>query len=402
MVLRGCGECLVCGMKFVVRAGVGLEQVCSHTFDCPNCFSSITLQVRLGPPPAAWCEFGENCREADEDAGDITVVNLHPAAAFGIDQYHAPFAFPSMQYLDLVAPFMRNPAGSRHLDAAQSFELPETKLLWSIVRSVMSLHLKGDPAGVRTKQINRYVEQRRKYLPQFACSTTFKCIASFFDDALFPAIGNLRQPLRGSISGLRTAHAQEMSDFENYYRTDLEREHFGRYLHLFDDYFSNFDQFRQLLAYARVGQDDVDDLIVGAKHFNEIKLYYGQAYETLTSAYVTLACLNNVGSGRKYDTFASMTLTKYIKEVDKAKKSAPFNAQSVLAAFTKWEDSALRNGSHHVSITRDGERVKYRSGGTGAEREIPYSRYIHMCNSITISCAALMLVELQEFSSLKP
>lgn len=402
MILRGCGECLVCNVKFVMRTGVGLEQVCTHTFDCPNCFSPITVQLRLGPPPSAWYDFKENCRKADEDTKDITIVNLHPAAAFEIDQYHSPLAFSSHQYLKLVAPFMRVPAGTMHLDAAQSFELPETKVLWSIVRSVMSLHFMGDPAAVKTKQIGRYVEERKRFLPDFTCSTTFKCVASFFDDAMFPAIGDLRQPLRRLISDLRNSHGQKLTDFENYYRAELEVVHMGRYLQLFDDYFSNFDQFRQLLAYARVGKQDVDELIVGTKHFNEIKLYYGQAYETLTSSYVTLACLNNIANGRTYDTFSSMTLTKYIKDVEKAKKSAPFNANGVLSAFTKWDDSALRNGSHHVSIVRDGESVKYRSGGTGAERDMPFSRYVHMCNSITIACAALMLVELQELSSLSP
>lgn len=401
MVIRGCCECLVCGLKLVVRAGVGLEQVCTHTFDCPRCFSSIVVEVRIGVPPAAWYEFVENCREVEEDTEEITIVNLHPAAAFAIDEYHDPTAFPSMHYLDLVFPFMRNPSGTKHFDAAQSFELPETKALWSIVSSVILLHLNGDPAGVQAKQISRYVEKRKAYRQQFTCTTAFKCVASFLDDALFPAIGNLRQPLRGLVSSLRTIHAQEMSDFEEYYRTELERTHLERYKQLFDDYFSNFDQFRQLLAYARIGRDDVDELIVGAKHFNDIKLYYGQAYETLTSAYVSLACLNNIKNGRQYDTFASMTLKKYINDVDKAKKSAPFAAEPLLGAFASWEDSALRNGSHHAAIVRDGERVKYRSGGTGAEREIPYSRYVHMCNSITIACAALMLVELQEFSSLK-
>lgn len=88
------------------------------------------------------------------------------------------------------------------------------------------------------------------------------------------------------------------------------------------------------------------------------------------------------------------------KDVEKAKKSNPFSAEPALAAFTRWEDSALRNGSHHAAIGRDGELVKYRSGGTGAEREIAYSRYVHICNGITIATAPLLLVELQEFSTL--
>lgn len=401
MVIRGCCECLVCGTKLVVRTGVGLEAVCTHSFDCPTCFAPITLEVRLGEPPTAYYQYVENCQRAEEDATDLPVINLHPSTAFSVQQYHSPYAFPSMEFFDLVGPALRAPAGSRSLDIAQHFELPETKANWSIVKSVMSLHANGDPARVLSKQIARYVEKRSEYSSGFTCSTTFKCIASFLDDMMFPAIGKLRQPLRGLIRELRVAVPQGLNEFEAYYRAELERENFSRYLSLFDDYFSNFDQFRQLLAYARVDRDDVDDLIVGGKRFNDVKLYYGQAFETLTSSYVTLACLNNLKQGRNFDSFASMTLSKYIKDVDKAKKSNPFLNEPVLAAFTKWEDSVLRNGSHHAAIARDGERVKYRSGGTGAEHEIPYSRYLHLCNGATIACAALMLVELQEFSSLK-
>lgn len=401
MVIRGCAECLVCGLKFVLRTGVGLEQECIHSLDCPRCFSPITVKVRIGKPPAAWYEFSEGCKVAVEDSEGMTVINLHPSMAFTLDEYHSPFAFSSMAFMDLIKSAMRVPVESRTFDGAQNFELPETKNIWSTVKSVMTLYSQGDPAGVLPRQIAKYVEQRREYSKNFQCSTSFKCIASFFDDGMFPAIGDLRQPLRGFIREVRTNHSRALEDFEKYYRAELEKEHFGRYLSLFDDYFSNFDQFRQLQAYARVGRDDVDDLIVGAKRFNDVKLYYGQAYETLTSAYITLSCLNNIKHGRTYDTFATMTLSKYVKDVEKAKKANPFSNEPVLFAVAKWDDSALRNGSHHASILREGEHVKYRSGGTGAEREIPYSRYLHMCNGITIACAALMLVELQEFSSLK-
>jgi hypothetical protein len=400
MVLRGCGECLVCELKFVLRTGVGLEQVCTHTFDCPRCYSPITIEVRLAEPPHAYYEFVENCRAAEEEPG-LTVVNLHPSVAFTLEQYHSPYAFPTMQFFELVMPAMRAPAGTRNMDVSQHFELPETKGLWAIVKNVLSLYANGDPARVIPNQISRYTEKRREYLAEFTCTTTFKCVASFFDDALFPAIGKLRHPLRAFVRQLRTNHQGELEQYEKYYRSELERDSFARYLALFDDYFSNFDQFRQLLAFARVGRDDVDELIVGGKRFNDVKLYYGQAYETLTSAYVTLACLNNIQQVRHFDTFASMNLTKYIKDVDKAKKSNPFLNEPVLAAFTQWDDSTLRNGSHHAAINRDGEQVKYRSGGVGAEHELPYSRYLHMCNGITIATAALMLVEMQEFSSLK-
>lgn len=79
----------------------------------------------------------------------------------------------------------------------------------------------------------------------------------------------------------------------------------------------------------------------------------------------------------------------------KQKKHNPFKDEGIFEPFTECLDSSLRNGSHHASIWRDGEVIKYRSGGTGAEKDISYSRYLHYCNKITISIAALLLIELK-------
>ena len=401
MVLRDYCECKVCSPILCIRAGVGLEAKCQHQFDCPNCHSPIVLFVCIGTPPAAWIEYQENSGKA-QFKEDATVINLHPSIAFESEDYHSTIVFASMKLMDLVAPHMRVSDDSRMRDVAQDFELPETKQLWEVVRNVLRLHQMGDPAGVISSQIARYQKSRQKYHKWFRCSTLFKCVASFFDDLMYPAIGDLRQPLRVLVSDLRLSNAAELNRFQSYYRSKIEKENLARYSSLFDDYFSSFDQFRQLYVHARVGDDNVDDLIVGAKNFERVKLFYGQAYETLTSAYVTLACLNNIKQGRPFDVFQSMTLTKYVKDLDKSKKSNAFLMEPCLANFTKWDDSALRNGSHHASIVREGEKVKFRSGGTGAEREIAYARYLHICNSIAIACAALMLVELQEFSSMAP
>ena len=107
MVNRGCAECLVCGGKSVVRVGVGLEETCTHTFDCPTCFTPITIELKIGPPPQTWIEYGENCKAAKEDADVIAVVNLHPSVAFRASVYHSQYAFPSAQMAHMVMPYMR-------------------------------------------------------------------------------------------------------------------------------------------------------------------------------------------------------------------------------------------------------------------------------------------------------
>ncbi|WP_144299019.1 hypothetical protein [Variovorax paradoxus] len=307
-----------------------------------------------------------------------------------------------MTYVKLVWPHLRAPASQRSQDAATEFEVPYTRELWPLINSILTLAAKGDPAGILDPQIGRYVKRRQEFSPNFGCKTAFKAVASFFDDIFHPAIGRLRHPLRYFAQAQIQIYSAEMKRFGDFYRNEIEQPNIERYLATLNDYFKHFDQFRQMLVHARVGDNEVDDFVVGSKSFNEIKLYYGQAYETLTSSYLTLACINNVAQGRPYDEFQSMTLSKYTKDLEKSKRSNPFKETPELAAFIRFEDSSLRNGSHHASIWRDGEIVKYKSGGTGAERDISYSRYLHQCNEITIALAALLLVELQMFSRLRP
>ena len=402
MVVREYAECTVCDTRFVLRVGVSIEDSCTHTFDCPTCHIPISIEARTGPPPIAWIEVTENAKAIPEDKGIDVYVNLHPAFALAPDEFGDQYAFPSMRYLTMIQPFIRAPSNARTRDMATEFEVPNTQQVWPLVRNILNLASKGDPASVLQQQITRYTKTRQKHKPEFQCSTIFKSVASFFDDIFYPAIGKLRNPLKVLITDQRQTHPAESQRFEDFYRAEFEQTSIERYLSIFNDYFRHFDQFRQMLVHARIADEHVDDLVVGAKRFDEIKLYYGQAYETLTSSYVTLACINNIEQGRKFDEFQAMTLTKYMKDVEKAKRANPFKGVPELDAFTTFENSALRNGSHHASIWHVAELVKFRSGGTGAEREISYSRYMHQCNGITIALAALFLVEMQMFSTLRP
>ena len=144
--------------------------------------------------------------------------------------------------------------------------------------------------------------------------------------------------------------------------------------------------------YSRIGHN-VDDLIVSSNGFEQIKLYYGDAYEALTSNMTIIACLNNIMDGREFDEFKSMKLSKYL-EINKANKSNPFKLTPIFSVFAENDiESSIRNGSHHASIWRDGEKIMYRSGGTGAEHNIPYTRYLDYCNKLTIKLAALFIIE---------
>lgn len=385
----------------MLRVGIGIEVSCMHTFDCPSCRTPISIFAKTGTPPTHWIEMGENINKIDRDDTVAHIINLHPSFAFNREDYHSPYVFASMQAGTLIFNHIRSPANDRHKDIALDFEVPNTSQIWPIVRNVLTLAINGDPAGILSQQIKKYESERAKHRPSFKCETQFKCLASFFDDIFYPAIGKLRSPLRAFVKEQKSNNPAEFQRLLDFYNSDLQRDSINRYSSIFSDYFRYFDQLRQVLAHARVGNEAVDDLIVGSKRFDEIKLYYGQAYETLTSAYTLLAALFNLSEGRTFDSFKSMNLKKYMTDVEKSKKSNPFLAIPELAAFTTFEDSALRNGSHHASIWRDGELIRFRSGGTGAERDIAFARYLHICNGITIAIAALFLVELEFFSSMR-
>jgi hypothetical protein len=82
-----------------------------------------------------------------------------------------------------------------------------------------------------------------------------------------------------------------------------------------------------------------------------------------------------------------------MKDVEKSKRADPFKDTAEFYEFVSDIDSTLRNGSHHASIWRDGEKIYYRSGGSGVQRDIPYSRYLHICNKLTIALAAMWILE---------
>ena len=170
--------------------------------------------------------------------------------------------------------------------------------------------------------------------------------------------------------------------------------HFNQYILTFSDYFKIYTQLSQIVIHARINNEDVDNRIVGSKPFEDVKMYYGQVYETLTSHFIIFACINNIKNGRKFDQFNKMNLNKYIKSVSKDKKANPFKEVKEFSVFADGLISSLRNGSHHASIWRDGNLIFYRSGGTGAQNDITFSRYLHLCNKLTIALTALFRIEL--------
>ena len=129
--------------------------------------------------------------------------------------------------------------------------------------------------------------------------------------------------------------------------------------------------------------------------FSKTKLFYGNAFENLTTNVATLACINNVASGRRFDEFKTMNLKDYLT-INKANRCNPFKDEAVLMNIGNCLDSTIRNASHHggMKLINNGKKIQYRSGGNGAQRTMSYLDYIKACNEIMISTCALFALEL--------
>ncbi len=341
-------------------------------------------------PPNAHIEAVENVDLKDPDDSK-TVINLHPNCAFSPEIYHERREFPSMHHLRMVSPYVRMRPG-KFQDLCMQWDMPNAGKRWSQVKAILQLPDNPSKARARKRLISRYSGKRKECNSSLSLESSRDVICEFLESMFYPRINEISYPVYELIDSVYASEG--FKKFEKYYDRVLKSENLNRYISTLSSFFRYRDQLGQLIDYARISGEDVDDKIVGSKNFDEIKLYYGEVYEALTSNFTVLACINNLIKGRDFDQFERMTLNKYIKDVEKAKRGNPFKEIEQLAIFSEDLDSSLRNGSHHASIWRTGEIVMFRSGGSGSRREMSISRYMHICNKLTISLAALFLIEL--------
>lgn len=407
MIINSKLICSLCSHVFRVRVGIGGESYQKHYFDCSNCDSNLVFAVRA-EAPNAHIEVCQNCLipYPGSDIRENELFNFHPDCAFDLEELHDPFAFPTMKMHGIISKNMRL-VGGKYQSVVDQFDIVNSTDKWHSIRHFM-MHFDKDVKKAHI-HLKKYTTQRNKDLiPEFSSFmgvqvmtpelpyvqgneyTEYQILHEFFDSIFYPRLGNIVDPI---INAINLLDKNKLNGLMSHWSSKLKEENQHRYLNSISDYFKYKDQFGQIMYFSRV-DEKVDDLIVSSNKFEKVKLYYGDVYEALTTNFTIIALLNNVLNGREFDKFMSMPLSTYL-EVEKSKRSGPFKSNPLFSVFAENDiESTLRNGSHHASIWKDGEKVMYRSGGTGAKREMPYTVYLDMCNKLTIKLASLFLVEL--------
>jgi len=277
------------------------------------------------------------------------------------------------------------------LSGKRPFRRPDYQDEWKYLRKAMSLNRNG-----KERLAQRTIsEATKEFYPEEPIEGV--------DDWLWRLSMQLCQPkyeqafkdLMDEISAI--VKVSDMSDFWQYYQANMREKRAKLYFDILKDYFGGYSDFSQVYYRVVAGLDVPEDHVATSVSFDEVKTFYGDAYETFGKIVEFLALLNNLKSGRKFDQFETLTLNKY-QQLDNSSKFNCFSLNAPFIAICAEKDGQIRNASHHrgISISSDKANIVYRTGkgGIGEEKVMLYSSYLVKSTNIFLQIMTLLRVEL--------
>lgn len=393
MIVRNYIECGTCSEKHTLRIQVGYSSYQEHTFSCSQCAENIVVGMHCDQSNGTVSlDLKENVRRG---GGEGEIIYLSSEFPVHKDQMNQELTFPALSHMKMMFDMLRDKGVDITSDEAYSDlkkradQTANDEDNWKFIKKGWSLTSKGNLA-LAEKQLQNY--------KAYDFDGPYELSPLLFDFAaslLQPKKYDLFAVAADALGNIKSAHPAEYARFVSFYKTSLQEEHLDRYFSIFSEYFKCHDDLRQTAMSIRANMQLPEDYVASSTNFPNTKLFYGNTFESLTSNLTVLACLNNIRLGRKFDEFANMDIKKYLT-INKANRANPFSEFSEFSAITDCLDSTLRNASHHGSIRIDGagRKITYRSGGTGAHKEMSYCEYLNKCNRIFISACALLKLEI--------
>ncbi|ADL56402.1 hypothetical protein Galf_2400 [Gallionella capsiferriformans ES-2] len=395
MIIRTRAKCTTCDSIYTLRIRVGNNPSQRHSIRCICCNEDMIAGLEIDfNNVKAKPVFIENCEETAEEG---KVINLDPDHPVPDDMLHMDMIFPWMQHVEKSFYLnKRHPnfpekasAGPIFVDIYQVLGSHHNIVpLWNSLKKAWSLSNSGK-SDLSVKALIQYSTALGLKEPP----SLNEAIYDFLVRLIMPAGEELIKNAAQLWKSLESSNPAQTRKFVTFYRSDLHKDNFARAFEVFSEYFKVYSDFSQTELYAKNDTKLPEKSTATSVSFKETKQFYGNAFEALTSNFTTLACINNLFAGRKYDEFKEMTLKMYLT-INKANRQSPFESQKEFSAFSACIDSTLRNSSHHAAIKLENQKVVYRSGGTGAIHKINYSEYLLKCNQIMFSLAALTCLEL--------
>lgn len=393
MVIRYYCKCSTCGQLHTLRISVGHEPRQEHTLRCKGCREEMVVAMQLFPETASVkVECVSNCKPSQEEG---LIVNLHPEFTIPADQLHQDHAFPWMEHTQRIVIEQHKLLGGLpdlgNYEEMRKFalDIQSTSEGWTKIKKAWSLIQNG-----RNDLAKVFLESYQDYGFDSPHELNY-VLFDFGKKLLGPQKASILQDANTLCGSIAKQFNAEFAEFRQYYLCELHGEHLKRYFDVFSEYFRDFSEFKQTLLFSQYSLPLPDNAQASSNSFKRTRMFYGNAFEVMTSNFTLLACLNNVAHGRQYGQFETMDIAKYLT-TNKANRSNAFKDAPTLYAFAERLDSTLRNASHHgaMSIDQTGHVITYRSGGTGAQHRMAYATYLYECNELFLRVVALLMLEL--------
>lgn len=411
--------CNTCEHGITLRSGLGAQERQIIAVQCPNCKEKVGViftlkesEEKLGFPTIS-LEKCINSELRDKEDDNFTAINVHPELIYPKGMIYEKL---------LLSEGMASRALSEHAIENGFFDekkargamndlFPGLNMIsifqglggdanllkdWDIIQRCWRLK-NNDKEDIYNKEVIKYTN----YKALHKNSRTFNDILfNFFYRFINPNI-KLYNKLEDEFEKARKFNTQEFLKVQKCYLEDLHTINWKNYLKIFNEYFKNFDEYNRLLLNTKIELHPADGVesVFCPINFDNVDMFYGNAYENITSHIELLVLINNVIEGRDYDKFldSSVTINKYRKKFTKESKKGPLKSNNTFDNFTLHFDSKIRNASHHRWFYVDDsnpERLMYKSGGTGALNYISYIDYIYKCNQMALSLASLIMIEI--------
>lgn len=393
MIVRHLIVCETCETSHTLRIQVGHEPYQEHTCHCVECEEEIVVGMDCNQAEATVkVHHIENCKLGTVEG---TVINLSSGFPISREDLHRDMAFPSIEQTEIIRGAQEalgiQPKVFASLEEARASALQAQSIneLWPILKRGWSLTNKGK-LDLASSKFNDYGAGEFPEPRELQYVLFDFCIRM-----LSPTQRSLFENAASECSEISRKQPKKFHAFKEYFSENMAADNKDRYFETFKEYFACFTDFSQTMIHLQHGIAIPPDFDASSHAFSKTKLFYGNAFETLTSNVAVLACLNNISNGRHYDQFESMDLKKYLT-INKANRANPFKGVDAFRAITDCLDSTIRNASHHraMASVSKGRTIRYQSGGNGAVRTMSYLEYINLCNEIMLSSSALLALEL--------
>ncbi|MFG6589408.1 hypothetical protein [Sulfitobacter sp. MOLA879] len=396
MIIRSALQCETCEAIFTVRIGMGQGIRQEHTVNCRECQEPMSFGMTVN-----YSELSTNVFTID----GCSIVEVPAHGTGPVVNVDANFVVPEGM-TDQDVTFHRLTQMREMMKAAEGFgPLPNQKFdpyaprrptadhlsEWKNLKKAVSLASNG-----RTKLANKKVaEGTAEYYAADPLSGPTDWFFRFTHKFMGRKHGVHFKSMMDEFRSIAATH--DCSDLLNHYAESMVKDRFTLYREVYTDFFSKHAQFAQVSFQAGLGIAPSDDMVATSVQFDQVKSFYGDAYEVFAGSVDFLTMLNNVKHGRAFNEFETLTMDKYQK-LDNSSKFNPFGTNAVFTALCSEKDNQLRNASHHkgIRIDADGKTLRYRAGkgGTGPEQEFTYASYLYRSVTLFLQISVLVAVEL--------